>query len=136
MTVNDKIKPLLPYLKEIKFSEKHVVVGGTLYPKWIVEEKNGHIKTVKTGEDESGKVIYHFYGLTTQIDIDGLLEYFSLIINDNLDRERKEDLFKKKVDELKGIFKGNTLTDLERLSMDIDEDETEEKPGYTQLDDE
>tara|TARA_R110000751_G_scaffold210887_1_gene314516 strand:- start:38 stop:445 length:408 start_codon:yes stop_codon:yes gene_type:complete len=135
MTVNDNIKPLLPYLKEIKFSEKHVVVGGVLYPKWIVEEKNGHIKTVKTGEDESGKIIYHFYGLTTQIDIDGLLEYFSLIINDNLDRERKEDLFKKKVDELKGIFKGNTLTDLERLSMDITEDEMEERPGYTQIDD-
>ena len=134
MTVNDKIKPLLPYLKEIKFSEKHVVVGGALYPKWIVEEKNGQIKTVKTGEDESGKIIYHFYGLTTQIDIDGLLEYFSTVINENLDRERKEDLFKKKVEELKGIFKGNTLTDLEHLSMDITENEIEGRPGYTQID--
>ena len=136
MTVNVKIKPLLPYLKEIKFSDKHVVVGGILYPKWIVEEKKGPIKTVKTGEDESGKVIYHFYGLTNQIDVDGLLDYFSLIINENLDRERKEDLFKKKVEELKGIFKGSTLTDLENLSMAITEDETEARPGYTQLDDE
>tara|TARA_R110000787_G_scaffold221641_1_gene330386 strand:- start:173 stop:586 length:414 start_codon:yes stop_codon:yes gene_type:complete len=137
MTINSKIKPLLPYLKEIKFGEKHVVVGGALYPKWIVDESgtNGQIKTVKTGEDESGKVIYHFYGLTTQIDIDGLLEYFGTVINENLDRERKDDLFKKKVEELKGIFKGNTLTDLEHLSMDITEDEMEERPGYTQIDD-
>ena len=42
-------------------------------------------------------------------------------MNENLDRERKEDLFKKKVNELKTIFKGNTLTDLEKLSMDIKE---------------
>ena len=57
--------------------------------------------------------------MTTHVDIDKLLEYFSLVVNENLDRERKEDLFKKKVDELKTIFKGNTLTDLEKLTMDI-----------------
>ena len=122
MKINEKITPLLPYLREIKFSDKHVLIGGAFYPKWIVDDrKNGVVKIVKSGEDESGKIIYHFYGLTSQIDVDGLLEHFTLIVNENLDRERKEDLFKKKVNELKTIFKGNTLTDLEKLSMDIKE---------------
>ena len=120
MTINEKIKPLFPYLKEIKFSEKHILIGGVFYQTWIVKEtEKGPVKVVKSGADETGKVIYHFYGLTTQVDIDKLLEYFSLVVNENLDRERKEDLFKKKVDELKTIFKGNTLTDLEKLTMDI-----------------
>tara|TARA_R100000664_G_C2743803_1_gene131930 strand:- start:1139 stop:1537 length:399 start_codon:yes stop_codon:yes gene_type:complete len=122
MKISEKISPLLPYIKEIKFSEKHVLVGGVFYPKWIVnDKKDGVIKIVKSGEDETGKTIYHFYGLTTQVDVDTILDYFSSVVNENLDRERKEDLFKKKVNELKTIFKGNTLTDLEKLSMDIKE---------------
>ena len=61
--------------------------------------------------------------------------HFADVINENLDRERKEDLFKKKVEELKTVFKTNTLTDLEKLEIDIVEDELEARPGYTQIDD-
>ena len=45
------------------------------------------------------------------------------MINENLDRERKEDLFKKKVEELKNVFKSSTLTDLENLLIKVDEEE-------------
>ena len=69
------------------------------------------------------------------MDIDSLIEHFTDVINENLDRERKEDLFKKKVEELKKVFKTNTLTDLEKLEIDIVEDELEARPGYIQIDD-
>ena len=123
MNINNRIQTLLPYLTEIKFSEKLTLVGGVFYPKWIVkEEKNSLIKVHKTGANENGKVIYHFYAEKGKTDIDGLLDYFEEVINENLDRERKEDLFKKKVEELKSVFKTNTLTDLENLEIEIKEE--------------
>jgi|TARA_R110000744_G_scaffold214474_2_gene333247 hypothetical protein len=137
MSINKRIQSLLPYLTEIKFSETLTLVGGNFYPKWRVNEnRNPLVKIHNGGNNEEGRLLYHFYAEKGQVDIDGLLDYFEETINENLDRERKEDLFKKKVDELKGLFKGNTLTDLENLSMNITEDEAEEIPGYTQLDDE
>jgi len=135
MNITTRIEPLLPYLSEIKFSDNLLLIGGLFYPKWIVnQKKNSPVKTHKTGNDEQGKVIYHFYTEKNKLDIDGLLDYFEEVVNENLDRERKEDLFKKKMEELKVVFKTNTLTDLENLEIDIKEDEIEGSPGYTQLD--
>jgi hypothetical protein len=137
MSISKRIESLLPYLTEIKFSDKLILVGGSFYPKWKVNEnKNPLIKIHNSGSNEEGRVMYHFYTEKGQVDIDGLLDHFEETINENLDRERKEDLFKKKVEELKKVFKSNTLTDLEKLEIDIAEDEMEERPGYTQLDDE
>ena len=136
MKIKEKISPLLPYLKEIKFSENLILISGAFYPKWIIQEnKNPLVKIHKGDVDENGKVTYHFYSENKSMDIDGLIEHFEEIITENLDRERKEDLFKKKVEELKTVFKTNTLTDLEKLEIDIVEDELEVRPGYTQIDD-
>tara|TARA_B100000579_G_C22675036_1_gene777528 strand:+ start:115 stop:516 length:402 start_codon:yes stop_codon:yes gene_type:complete len=123
MNINNRIQTLLPYLTEIKFSDKITLVGGIFYPKWIVNEnKNPLIKIHKSGPNEEGKLVYHFYSENGKTNIDGLLDYFEEVINTNLDRERKEDLFKKKVEELKTVFKTNTLTDLENLEIDIKEE--------------
>lgn len=120
MSINKRIQSLLPYLTEIKFSEKIILVGGNFYPKWIVrEDKNPLIKVHNSGPNDKGRVTYHFYSEKGKIEIDTLLDYFEDVINENLDRERKEDLFKKKVEELKSVFKTNTLTDLENLEIDI-----------------
>ena len=136
MKIKEKISPLLPYLKEIKFSENLILIGGAFYPKWIIQEnKNPLVKIHKGDVDENGKVTYHFYSENKSMDIDSLIEHFTDVINENLDRERKEDLFKKKVEELKKVFKTNTLTDLEKLEIDIVEDELEARPGYIQIDD-
>ena len=123
MNINNRIQTLLPYLTEIKFSDKITLVGGIFYPKWIVNEsKNSLIKVHESGPNEEGKIVYHFYSENGKTNIDGLLDYFEEVINTNLDRERKEDLFKKKVEELKTVFKTNTLTDLENLEIDIKEE--------------
>jgi len=134
--IKERLDILLPYLQEIKFSENIVLVGGLFYPKWSVKETSStELKVHKTGANEEGKVLYHFYGEKNKINVDMLLNFLEEVINENLDRERKEDLFKKKVEELKTVFKTNTLTDLEKLEIEIIEDNIEERPGYTQIDD-
>ena len=130
MMIKDRLDILLPYLQEIKFSQNIVLVGGLFYPKWIVKDSpSAEIKTHKTGPNDDGKVVYHFYGEKNKINIDTLLDFLEEGINENLDRERKEDLFKKKVEELKNVFKSSTLTDLESLLIKVGEEEiaTKEK---------
>jgi len=123
MGIKDRLSLLLPYLTEIKFSEKLVLVSGDFYPKWVVSEKKSlPIKIHKGDTNDKGKVTYHFYGENKNVDVDLVLDYFEDVINENLDRERKEDLFKKKVDELKTVFKSNTITDLENLEIEIKEE--------------
>ena len=80
------------------------------------------IKSHKTGPNEEGKVVYHFYGEKNKLNVDTLLDFLEEVINENLDRERKEDLFKKKVEELKTVFKSSTLTDLENLLIKVEEE--------------
>tara|TARA_B100001094_G_C18156585_1_gene786813 strand:+ start:193 stop:582 length:390 start_codon:yes stop_codon:yes gene_type:complete len=124
MTVTEKLNKLLPYLQEIKFSQNMILVGGLFYPKWIVKESSSKdIQHHKTGPNEDGKVLYHFFGEKNKINVDTLLDFLEEVINENLDRERKEDLFKKKVEELKNVFKSSTLTDLENLLITVDEEE-------------
>jgi hypothetical protein len=121
--VRERLEILLPYLQEIKFSENIVLVGGLFYPKWIVKDSpTPEIKIHKSGPNEEGKVIYHFYGEKNKTHVDMLLDFLEEIINENLDRERKEDLFKKKVEELKSVFKESTLTDLENLLIKVEQE--------------
>ena len=123
MRVSDRLNTLLPYLQEIKFSQNIILVGGLFYPKWVVKDSpSPDIKSHKTGPNEVGKVVYHFYGEKNKLNVDTLLDFLEEVINENLDRERKEDLFKKKVEELKTVFKSSTLTDLENLLIKVEEE--------------
>ena len=125
MMIKDRLELLSPYLQEIKFSQNIVLVGGIFYPKWIVKDSpSPEIKSHKTGPNDDGKIVYHFYGEKNKITVDTLLDFLEEVINENLDRERKEDLFKKKVEELKNLFKSSTLTDLENLLIKVDEEDT------------
>ena len=124
MMIKDRLELLSPYLQEIKFSQNIVLVGGLFYPKWIVKDSpSPEIKSHKTGPNDDGKIVYHFYGEKNKINVDTLLDFLEEVINENLDRERKEDLFKKKVEELKNVFKSSTLTDLENLLIKVDEED-------------
>ena len=125
MMIKDRLELLSPYLQEIKFSQNIVLVGGIFYPKWIVKDSpSPEIKSHKTGPNDDGKIVYHSYGEKNKITVDTLLDFLEEVINENLDRERKEDLFKKKVEELKNLFKSSTLTDLENLLIKVDEEDT------------
>jgi hypothetical protein len=62
-----------------------------------------------------------FFSDGEEVDIDDLLDYVQEVINLNIEREKKYELLKVKVDELKRIFKENTLTKLQRLKFTFNE---------------
>tara|TARA_R110000803_G_scaffold47825_4_gene99598 strand:- start:16775 stop:17170 length:396 start_codon:yes stop_codon:yes gene_type:complete len=127
--INNRLQLLRPYLTEIKFGESITLLTGEFYPKWIIKEQGDRVKIHKSGDTDKGRVMYNFYGENGNVNVDDLIDYFLEVVNENLDRERKEDLYKKKVEELKNIFKDSTLTDLERLSMGINEGELKINDG-------
>ena len=59
MKIKEKISPLLPYLKEIKFSENLILIGGAFYPKWIIQESKNPLVKIH-------KIRIYFIGLSYQ----------------------------------------------------------------------
>lgn len=134
--IQKTLDSLQPYVIGIRFVKTTPVVDIVLNEGWTVLD-DSNIQTVKGDEGMNYHMIFSDkdgYGL------DELLDYVERTIKANLDREKKHELLKAKVNELKEIFKKNNLTKLQRLRFsfgeedlmpslsDIDDDLEEEEP--------
>jgi hypothetical protein len=63
------------------------------------------------------------YSETQNVGLDDLLAYVDKVIKLNLEREKKHELLRLKVNELKEVFKNNTLSKLTRLKFSFAEEE-------------
>jgi hypothetical protein len=138
--IQKALDSLQPYVIGIRFIKSSPVVDVVLNEGWtILEDPN--IQKVKGDE---GMNYHMIFSDKPGIGLDELLVYVEKTIKANLDREKKHDLLRSKVNELKEIFKKNTLFKLQRLKFsfgdedlmptiaDIDDDEFEiEKPNLT-----
>lgn len=110
---------LQPYVIGIRYLKGVPLVDVVLNDGWTVVD-DPMIKRVK-GDDTMN---YHMiFSEEPGIGLDELLAYVDKIIKANLDREKKHELLKAKVNELKEIFKRNSLTKLQRLRFNFGEDE-------------
>lgn len=105
---------LQPYVIGIRYIEKMTVVDTVFKIGWAVPDSK-RIKKVK-GQDESINY-YMFFSDLPNIGLDEILEYVNNVIKINLEREKKHDLLKVKVNELKEFFKNHTLNQLENLKF-------------------
>ena len=136
--IQKTLDSLQPYVIGIRYLEGTPLVDAVFKEGWTVPE-DSTIKRVK-GNDEMN--YYMLFSETKGIGLDELLGYVDKTIKLNLDREKKHDLLRTKVNELKEVFKKNSLAKLERLKFafgeedlvpklddfDIDDDELDEKP--------
>lgn len=135
--IQKTLDSLQPYVIGIRFIKSSPVVDVVLTEGWtVIEDPN--IQKVK-GDD--GMNYHMIFSDKPGIGLDELLEYVERTVKANLDREKKHDLLKTKVNELKEIFKKNNLTKLQRLRFnfgeedlmpsisDIDDFDLEEKPA-------
>lgn len=117
--LEDALKELFPYLIGIRYLEGTPVVDAVFKEGWTVPD-DSKIKKAK-GNDE-----LNYYMIFSEIDgigLDDLLNYVDKTIKVNLEREKKHDLLRTKVNELKEIFKKNSLTKLQRLKFSFAEEE-------------
>jgi hypothetical protein len=111
---------LQPYVIGIRYIDKMTVVDTIFKTGWTLPES----KTVKKakGEDESLNY-YMIFSDIQGVGLDEILEYVANVIKINIDREKKHELLRTKVNELKEFFKKHTLNDLTKLKFVLAEEE-------------
>lgn len=111
--IQEKLNSLRPYVIGIRYVEGVQLVDAVFKEGWVVPKS----KFIQAERVDSENNYYMFFSDRDDVDIDDLLGYVQDIININVERENKFELLKLKVDELKNIFKDNTLTKLQRLKF-------------------
>lgn len=113
------LEALQPYVIGIRYLERVPVIDVVFKDGWILPESNT-ITKIKGNQELN----YHMiYSDNESIGLDELLEYVDLTIKANIEREKKHELLKEKIAELKDVFKKTTLTKLKRLKFSFNEDE-------------
>lgn len=117
-TIQNILDSLQPYVIGIRYLEGTPLVDVVFKDGWTVIEDN-NIKRVK-GNNE-----LNYFMIFSEVDgvgLDELLQYVEKVIKLNQEREKKHDLLKNKVNELKEIFKRNSLLKLSKLKFIFDDE--------------
>lgn len=125
MNLQEVFDKLKPYLIGIRYVEGMTLVDAILKPKWVIPAS----QYIKTGKNEQTNPEFNYimlYSELPSITLDNLLDYLSLIINVNLEKEAKLELLKAKVEELKMVFQNNQLDKLKQLTFSFKEVGAEE----------
>jgi hypothetical protein len=118
-SIQKTLESLQPYVIGIRYLDGLPVVDAVFKDGWTVPESDV-IKKVKGNEDLN---YYMIFSEKDGIGLDELLEYVDVTIKANIEREKKHELLKEKVNELKELFKKTSLTKLRRLRFDFTEEE-------------
>jgi len=110
---------LQPYVIGIRYKDGIPLVDALFKEGWVIPD-DSNIQKIK-GNDEVN--YYMIYSDQPSIGIDELLGYVDKVIKLNQEREKKHELLRVRVNELKEIFKKNSLKTLTRLKFIIAEDE-------------
>lgn len=111
--IQEKLDSLQPYVVGIRYIQGMQIVDAVFKDGWTVPNSEIILKELV---DESQNY-YMFYSQNEGVTIDDLLDYVESIIGINIEREKKYELLKRKVEELKQLFKDNTLSRLEKLKF-------------------
>ncbi len=117
--MQNTLDSLQPYVISIRYLKGVPLVDVVLNDGWTVIE-DPLIKRIKGDEALN---YFMIFSEEPNIGLDELLTYVDKTIKANLDREKKHELLKTKVNELKEIFKRNSLTKLHKLKFTFGEDE-------------
>ena len=132
--MQNRLEELQPYVIGIRYFQGLPVIDVIFKDKWVVPESEIIQKEKGEGDDN----YYIFFSQKDGIGIDELLNHAEDIINLNIEKEKKNELFKVKINELKKLFQGNPLTKLENMKFVLGSNHitTEFNPDEIDLDDE
>jgi hypothetical protein len=115
--IQERLDSLQPHIKGIRYVQGVQVVDAVFKNGWTIPESD----VIKKDLIEEEGNYYVFYTEKEGVTFDDLLEYIEGIISINIEKEKKNELFKTKVKELQEIFKSNTLSKLKLFKFKFDE---------------
>ena len=121
MSFYTEIIPFVEYVHSIRKLKDYLSFDITFPVKWSLPKSiadEGQIVLFDSG-DQNLKGI-SFVSQITEVEISNTLQKIAKIIKLNKERELKEKLFKKTIEELKQTFEKNDLDKLQNLYFDFD----------------
>lgn len=117
--IQKTLDSLQPYFIGIRYIEGTPLVDAVFKEGWTVPEEP-NIKRIKGNEEMN---YFMIFSETDGVGLDELLGFLERTIKLNQEREKKHELLKTKVNELKEIFKKNSLSKLSKLSFSFPEED-------------
>lgn len=117
--IQKTLDSLQPYVIGIRYQEGIPLVDALFKDGWTIID-DPKIKKIK-GNDEMN--YYMIFSEANDVGLDELLGYVDRVIKNNLEREKKHELLRVKVNELKEIFKKNNLSTLRTLKFSFGEED-------------
>jgi hypothetical protein len=117
--IQKTLDSLQPYVIGIRYLEGTPLVDAVFKEGWTVPDDN-KVKKVRGNEEMN---YYMLFSEVAGVGLDDLLDYVKKTIDLNIEREKKHDLLKEKVNELKEIFKKTSLDKLKRLKFNFSEED-------------
>ncbi len=117
--IQKTLDSLQPYVIGIRYLEGTPLVDAVFKEGWMVPDDT-KIKKIK-GNDEMN--YYMLFSEVSGIGLDELLAYVKKTIDINVEREKKHELLREKVNELKELFKKHNLDKLKRLKFSFSEED-------------
>lgn len=118
-SIQKTLDSLQPYVIGIRYLDGLPLVDTVFKEGWNVPEDPAITKV----KGDEGMNYYMIYSEKKGIGIDELLSFVDKTIKLNLEREKKHELLRLKVEELKKLFKDNSLARLTRLKFTFAEED-------------
>ena len=116
--IEERLGKLQPFLIGIRYLNGTALVDAVFKEGWTIPD-DPNVKKVRGNEEQN---YYMLFSEIPGIGLDELLVFVDKTIKINIEREKKQELLVTMVNELKIIFKQNTLSKLKTLKFEFKED--------------
>lgn len=126
MRISEKISDIRKYLKSIIFKNNQVLIEIFFKDSWKISDDIDSKVEYGSINDRENSVV--FFSKDKSVDIDEIIDEIGKVIRYNLDEEKKQALFKEKIDELKNIFSSSSYDKLVDLNFGLNPEDNIENP--------
>jgi hypothetical protein len=120
MSLYKEFSTLFPYLQSVRKLQNFLSFDVMFSTTWKLPKK--YVDEEKVMEQESKTANMRLFSFVSEIDeqsIEKVSTNIQSIINYNLEREEKDQLFQEKVNELKTLFEKQSLKNLKQLKFEF-----------------
>jgi hypothetical protein len=117
--IQKTLESLQPYVISIRYLEGIPLIDAVFKEGWTIPDD----PKIKKVEGDKSMNYFMLYSEQDGIGLDELLAYVDRVIKANQEREKKHELLRKKVTELKELFQKTSLTKLQRLKFTLGEED-------------